>query len=188
MAVQISFDLMSLHESEARSLIVMLDAFTHVALMTRIEDGIKVETAPAPETDHTPLFAHAEVSAQHQAIAIPVTMATPDPVVAPVVEEKASAPEPEVFATGDEPTKVIRRGRPKKVTVEEVPIPTLTPTESSKVFSVPELRDHLKNYTARHTVQDGIELLKDFGCNRVSEIAAIPQWEQTIFVDRCVNA
>ena len=205
MAVHIAFDLCNLHETEARSLVVMLNAFTDDTLITRTPQGLKVETAP--ETDHVPLFDHPEVPVKRNArekdyvtTSTPITpIPTPDPVE--MVEEKAPASEPEVPVVPEHggEIKVTRRGRPKKVTVDPtsaptsvqapVPVPESVPAgTAASAPTVAELRDHLKTFTSRHTVQDGIELLKDFGCTRVSEIVNIPQGEQITFVDRCKNA
>lgn len=101
----------------------------------------------------------------------PETVSTSDPV------PTSEAPDTEIPNEAQEQAPR-RRGRPKAGTegvvkaVEEVQVqPTLADTV--KVLTVDDLRAALNGFISRHSMEEAIEVLKSFGCNRVSEAATL---------------
>lgn len=186
MSLLINFDLGNLTKVEARALVIMLSSIEGVTTMTpkkdttpgKATDSIKVESTPLPpvEPDCTP-----------QAGAAVADVA---------IEPAADAPEtshPTDTSVPTEPVENVvkgRRGRPKKETPVEptVPAAEAPAAEAETIYDVPFLRAKLKAFTERHDVQAGIDLLKDFGCSRVTDMAALPRDEQETFINRCDHA
>ena len=69
--------------------------------------------------------------------------------------------------------------------VAEATAPSAAPTVEEKPTaprSVGELRAALQTYTEKHGMALGIDLLKDFGCSRITEMAALDPKLQEEFV------
>lgn len=186
MAVFINFEMSTISEAEAKGLVAMLQSIQGVVTMTpktdttsgKATDSIKVESTPLPsvEPDCTP-----QAGAAVADVAIEPTTVAPE--TSHPTDTSVSTEPVENVAKG-------RRGRPKK----EAPVETTAPAteapaaEAETVYDVPFLRGKLKAFTERHDVQAGIDLLKDFGCSRVTDMAGLPRDEQETFINRCDHA
>ena len=131
-------------------------------------------------------------SASGNPVVKPVTPA-PEPEIAAVPSASAAvAPEPEAAAPSApaDPEPKPRRGRPRKdASAESAAAPeaetAVGPEAEGPVAKAPtadELRAALMTYTKAHDVNSGLELLKDFGCQRISEMADKPVSDQVEFI------
>lgn len=57
--------------------------------------------------------------------------------------------------------------------------------KTAKTYDATELREALQTFTAERTMAEGIDLLRSYGCVRVSEIANLPAEKQAEFVAKC---
>lgn len=182
--MNIQFDTASLSHTEAQAIITFLYAL----------HGQNLPSAPKPAPTLATAANFHDFYDQLKA-----SLAT-DP--GPVVVESASGPvlvEPKAPgpATEAEPTKRVRRTK-EQIAADEAAaaaakqvaesavagaVPQATPAvEASatqqvngvlKTISAEELRALLNGYIARHSMEEAIERLKSFGCNRVTEALAL---------------
>jgi hypothetical protein len=104
----------------------------------------------------------------------------PQPVVEPVVEAAAPAePEPEV-----EKPKARKPKAKEEAPVAETP-PWVEAAPKAQPLTIDDLRAALQRFTAKEGMPAGIELLKGFGCNRISELAEKPDAMKGDFVAAC---
>lgn len=201
MAITIQFELASISKAEAAGLMAMLNNFHGAVTMTpAVENTTNSPSATAYTLEVTP----EEKVEQGLETEGGASVAQPQAQVITVEAEKVVVPE---HAAPEKP----RRGRPSKQAAQpnttqpkevapEPVDPTSAPTPQAKqnapVAPAPQnspktvdiLRSALKDYTSRHDVQAGIDLLKDFGCNRVSEVAELSADEQDNFIKLCETA
>lgn len=121
----------------------------------------------------------------------PVTLTVP---LAEAPIAKAPTPEPEAVAPDPEPEPAPeakpRRGRPRKEAAEAPVAPAAeAPADTTaKPPTADDLRAALMAYTKAHDVNAGLELLKDFGCQRISEMVDKPQADQLEFIRLATKA
>ena len=156
--VHIAIDLSTLTPAEAKALTAMLGCFSPLEAI-----------APEAEAVH-------EASVREPIV--PEAEAVQEPI----------APEAEAVQEAAEPAKV-KRGRPRKEAppaASETPGNT-PPADGGPAIDLVMLRNALQNFSEKQGMPASIELLKDFGVARVSEVLGLPLDEQWSFLS-CANA
>ena len=159
---------------------------TDALILRALADALeRSETFPAQEVQPQPAVGDntgSEVACSHQADL------AEDSVELPPMAQLPEAPSPSLEPELDEPKP--RRGRPPKLeqpVVEQITIPVPLPLPEPPIVletevTLDEVKDRLKSYVAKNGLSEGILLLKEFGCARISELdrAQYPQ-----FIERC---
>lgn len=114
-----------------------------------------------------------EVSSNTGTVASATTFPAEGNGVSAGVADEPAAPAPE---------KRTRKPKPADPAPAPAPEGGGGPVEPTKAPTLDEVRAALQGYTARHSIEDGIELLKEFKAGRISELKAD---DYTAFVAKC---
>lgn len=101
----------------------------------------------------------------------PLSTSDPTPPTGPTPVPAASSSEPEASSPESTPAKGRRRTKAEQGHPEEAEaiLQEAGPVATAKPTIADELRALLNGYIQKHSMEDAIAILKEFGCNRVSE-------------------
>jgi len=203
MSVTITIDLGNITRPEVLAVQKLLTDFDSLAMQERISNGdFTDETIEAAalrlagkEAERRPIRSQLPVAVDLSAPGrvdekeeTPTNDAATDAAM-DLVQEKAPANGPE--------TPKAKRGRPKKEVAAEQVDPTQAPETSPASSAAPEpeavaiapsldtLRSALMAYTDKRDVEAGMNLLHEFGVNRVSELTGLAAGKQVEFLSKC---
>ena len=177
--MNITFDTASLRAIEARAIISLLSSL--------FPNNSQSQSQPAPFSRPTPTTeeqAIAGVSIETaQAAAVPQPQPpAPEPAQATTRRRRTKA---EMAAdallekTGHAPvpTPAVASGAEPQATVESakttVASPSVNSVSAPKPISAEDLRSLLNAFISKHSMEEAIEKLRSFGCNRVTEALAL---------------
>ena len=179
--MNITFDTNAIGQAEVRGLIALLSSL--------IADTYPPTTQPAP-------LSHPIPTTEEQAIAgVPIetaqAAAAPQPQPQPPAPESAQtttrrrrtkaemAADALLEKTGHAPvpTPAVASGAEPQATVESakttVASPSVNSVSAPKPISAEDLRSLLNAFISKHSMEEAIEKLRSFGCNRVTEALAL---------------
>ena len=190
MSVEININLDTLTPKTARALIAALNAIgpDHDVVVEPKEESVTIIPEPAWDREAT----RRPIPSQMPVAIEPVDVEVVPHDFAHISDTLPSEVELEPELPLPAPSK--KRGRPKKEK-EAAPVATVEPEPSTPEVSEPaqpvaapsvdDLRAALQGYTERKDMQAGIDLLREFGCARISELALQPAEVQRAFVSYC---
>ena len=161
--MNLNFDTATLTPTEAQAAILLLSTLFPSAAI------------PAtPERPQPP-----QTAAEHVAASAPTsgpTLVQPDPT--PATRKRRTKAEMEAAAQdapadpsqGSDAAAAAASGTTQPVTASSATAPA---GEATKPISADELRALLNGYIKKHTMEAAIAILKEFGCNRVTEALAL---------------
>lgn len=182
MSVTITVNLDTLTPKTAKVLITALQGIGDDHVTELVPDGEQVHVTPH-EATRRPI-------PSQMPVAIDVELLDETPAdfahVGDTLPSEVEPADPTPLVT----TPAKKRGRPRKEAAATAePEPTepkaSTPAQPVAAPSVDELRAALQGYTEKHGMQNGIDLLKEFGAARISELVALGTVTQVAFMSHC---
>lgn len=165
--MNLNFDTATLTQTEAQAAILLLSTlFPSAAIPSTLERSQPPQTA-----------------AEHVAASAPAsgpTLVQPDPTPIPARKRRTKA-EMEAAAQdaladptqGSDAAAAAASGTTQPATASSPTAPAGEATQAAKSISADELRALLNGYIKKHTMEAAIAILKEFGCNRVTEALAL---------------
>ena len=161
--MNIQFDSASLTKTEAQGLIVLLSALYSGQIETHTAAPV-----PAPTNIHEQLKAGVD---QTPAEPVPAGLVLVEPVTGPAVKRtrrtKAQIAADEAARTPTVGDQLAAAEAARKATAEAAV------NGAAEVVSENELRSLLNGYIQKHSMEEAIEKMRAFDCNRVTEAMAL---------------
>jgi hypothetical protein len=163
--MNIQFDTASMNPSEAQALLVFLST---------LYGQPSQQPTPAPTTLHEQLKASVEQTSSGPVLVEPTTETTTkrtrrtkEQIAADQAAAAAAPP-----TVGDQ-LAAAEAARKAAADAARAEIAVAQPVNDSAKIDADQLRALLNGYIARHSMEDAIEKLRAFGCNRVTEALAL---------------